>query len=52
MEAFAAPALYAPALLPPDFAQAELAARPTRTAGGQPSAAVLLVEIEVQGLVD
>lgn len=52
MEAFAPPALYPPAMLPPGQVQAELAARPTRTPGDQPAAAVLLVEIEVQGLVD
>lgn len=52
MEGFAPPALHAPALLPPGFVLAELAARPTRTPGGQPAAAVLLVEIEVQGMAD
>lgn len=46
MEGFAAPATVAPALLPDDFAEAEAASRPSRIAGGQPVAAVLLVEFE------
>lgn len=40
----------APTVLPAEMESAELAARPLRLAGGQPRAAVLLVEIDVQGL--
>jgi hypothetical protein len=51
VENFAAPGLYAPAELPADFAEAELTSRPTYTPGSQPRAAVLLLEMDVQGLV-
>lgn len=50
MESFDAPAAEAPALLPAALVEASLAARPTRTPGDQPRAAVLLVEIDMQGL--
>lgn len=49
-EGFAPPAAEAPAVLPAGFELAALAARPVRTAGGQPVAAVVLVEIEQKGL--
>lgn len=48
MEAFDAPAMDAPTILTTDFVDASLAARPTRTAGAQPVAVVLLVEFDVQ----
>ncbi len=40
----------APTILPAALVEAVLAARPPRVAGDAPSAAVLLVEIEMQGL--
>lgn len=46
MENFGAPMLSAPMLLPDEFAEAEVASRPVRIAGGQPVAGVLLVEFE------
>lgn len=49
-EGFAPPAAEAPAVLPDAFVLAALAARPARTAGNQPVAAVVLVEIEQKGL--
>jgi hypothetical protein len=49
-EAFAPPATEAPAALPAAFELAALSVRPTRTAGGQPAAAVVLVELEQKGL--
>lgn len=48
MEAFDAPGLYAPAELPPEFVEGALAARPVRIAGTQPTAAVILLEIQIQ----
>ncbi len=44
------PATEAPAALAADAGFAVLAARPVRTAGGQPDAAIVLVEIETKGL--
>jgi hypothetical protein len=49
MEGFAAPATLAPAVLPSAYVLAALSFRPVRVAGGQPLAAVVLVEIEVKG---
>lgn len=46
MEAFTAPMLTAPLLLDSETSEAEVASRPVRVAGGQPVAAVLLVEFE------
>lgn len=48
MEAFDAPAMDAPTILPAEFVDAALAARPTRASGAQPVAVVLLVEFDVQ----
>lgn len=49
-EAFAPAGVEAPAVLPAAFVLAALAARPMRQAGGEPAAAVVLVEIEQKGL--
>ena len=43
---FTAPMLLAPMLLDDDTSEAAPASRPTRTPGGQPAAALLLVEFE------
>jgi len=48
-EAFAPPGTEAPAVLPAAWALAALASRPVRVAGGQPGAAIVLVEIDVRG---
>ena len=48
--AFGTPASTAPAMLPPSLETAALAARPQRTAGGQPVAAIVLLDIETKGL--
>jgi hypothetical protein len=50
MEAFDAPAMTAPALLPDAYIDAAAAARPVRVRGDEPGAAVLLIDIDVQGL--
>jgi hypothetical protein len=46
--AFAPPGTEPPSVLPAALALAALAARPQRDAGGQPSAAVVLVEIDTR----
>ena len=43
-------ATIAPAVLPDEVAFAVLAARPVRAPGGQPVAAVVLIDIETKGL--
>ncbi|MBN8888786.1 MAG: hypothetical protein J0H91_00655 [Rhodospirillales bacterium] len=48
--AFTALASTAPATLPDGLVLAMLASRPTRVAGPQPAAAVVLLDIEVKGL--
>jgi len=48
-EAFAPPGTEPLAVLPAAWALAVLAARPVRVAGGQPVAAIVLVEIDVRG---
>jgi hypothetical protein len=48
--AFASPTGTAPATLPDSLVLAMLASRPTRIAGPQPAAAVVLLDIEVKGL--
>lgn len=48
MEDFDAPGLYAPAELPPGVTEGALAARPVRLAGAQPTAVVILLEIQIQ----
>jgi hypothetical protein len=48
--AFAPPGTDAPAVLPAAVALAVLAARPQRTAGSQPAAAVVLVEIDTRAV--
>lgn len=45
---FAPPGTEPPAVLPATLALAVLSARPARTAGGQPRAAIVLVEIETR----
>lgn len=50
MENFTAPALWSPALLPPELDLSSLAAAPIRVPGGEPPAILLLIEIEMQGL--
>lgn len=52
MEAIAAPGQYAPAALPSTSPTPTPALRPTLTDGGQPSAAVLLLEIEMISLAE
>ena len=47
--AFAPPGIEPPAVLPAAWSLAVLAVRPVRTAGGQPIAALVLVEFEVRG---
>ena len=49
-EAFAPPGTEAPAVLPVALAMAFLAIRPQRVAGRQPSAAVVLVEIDTRAV--
>jgi hypothetical protein len=46
--AFAPPGTEAPAVLPVAVALAALAARPQRHAGGQPTAAIVLIEIDAR----
>jgi hypothetical protein len=48
--AFGTPASTTPAVLPSSFETAALAARPQRSAGGQPVAAIVLLDIETKGL--
>jgi len=50
MENFGPANAYPPTSLPPGYVDAQLSARPLRDPGGEPRAAVLLVEIDVQGL--
>lgn len=50
MDALAPEATEAPAVLPAALSLAALAARPVRTAGGQPVAAVVLLDVETKGL--
>jgi hypothetical protein len=45
---FAPPADVAPATLPATFALAGVAVRPSRAAGGQPAAVVVLIEIQTR----
>jgi hypothetical protein len=47
---FAAPATNPPAMLPIGDVLAALAYRPQRDPGPQPSAAIVLVEVDVKGL--
>ncbi len=47
-DAFAPPGAEAPAVLPAALAVAVLSSRPARAAGGQPGAAVVLVEIDTR----
>ena len=48
--AFAPQASTTPAALPDLYALAALAARPQRSAGPQPTAAIILLDIEAKGL--
>lgn len=52
MEAFDAPATHPAMTMPATAAEAAPAPRPLLVRGGEPLAAVLLVEIDVQGLVE
>jgi hypothetical protein len=52
MEVFAPYATVPPASLPTDASEAAPAPRPLMQRGGEPRAAVLLVEIDVQGAVE
>lgn len=47
-EAFSPPGTEAPAVLPAALALAFLSSRPQRVAGGQPGAALILVEIDTR----
>lgn len=49
-EAFSAPATVPEAVLPAEFCGASEASRPVRTAGDQPAALLLLIDIEMKGL--
>ncbi len=48
-DGFAPPGTEPPAVLPAAWALAALASRPVRVAGGQPVAAIVLVEIDARG---
>lgn len=48
MEAFDAPGLDAPALLPAALIAAAVSSRPQRSMGNEPGAVVLLLEFDVQ----
>ena len=52
MELIAAPLAYAPLAYPATVEAPYLALRPVLEPGDEPRAAVLLVEVEVQGLAD
>lgn len=49
-DGFGPTGVVAPATLPAGIELASLASRPARTAGGQPLAAIVLLEIETKGL--
>lgn len=49
-DAISPPATMAEAVLPADLATAGEASRPVRTAGDQPIAMLLLIDIEMKGL--